>query len=729
MTVKFKINGVEYTAENAAQEDTLESIEQILKKSLGNGSVLDPKAQNAMNKALNAVSSSGNGLADSFDTLNDSVDDADKSFSDVVKNELDRERRREKLIAEFKKNIAVSFFSATTNITKGISDAVYQFTHNLQSASDAQSGVAMFSRVIDSSISLIAEGIKTIANAIPVIGGIVGGISSAVAEGLKFLNQFYAQEMTTLFSSFEKIGSEGVLLSRGMTELKNIANNAGMGVSEFSDSLVRNADTIRKTGLGMTDGTIKFGQVLSSLRNGTEQYSKQLFALGYSTQDQADVVAFSMSALSRSTNIQKMSADEIARDSYDYAKNLKIISDITGKTAKQQMEAQQAADLNLAVQNKLAQMGPGAVEKFNAALAATPESMHKALEQQLVFGSVIDQQSAIIKANNREVANAIDGTVNMIGDSTKTSDQVRNTVLGDWADANETIKKSSIAITASQADLAGVSGMAGDLGKAFNNLYVETVNYTKDGIADANKALKQISTNTDPLTSDFADLSLKIQQFKADLENYAIAGTKEYGDVIKKSVSQIQFALNAAGIAAGTRPPGAAQGDQSFDWYHGPKALQKSPQEFSDDIDTKYPWLSAIDRFFKVGPSDNGNPSVSMADGGIASGSTNGFAATLHGTEAVVPLPGGKSIPVDFNLTDFNGDKNVGAGNTTETIDVTNKKILSTLQVLVDSFDNNTNYTKQIANMSFEQAKALQVVADQIDDSNSLLNKIYKTSN
>ena len=36
------------------------------------------------------------------------------------------------------------------------------------------------------------------------------------------------------------------------------------------------------------------------------------------------------------------------------------------------------------------------------------------------------------------------------------------------------------------------------------------------------------------------------------------------------------------------------------------------------------------------------------ADGGIASGSTSGYPAILHGTEAVVPLPDGKSIPVSM---------------------------------------------------------------------------------
>jgi hypothetical protein len=39
----------------------------------------------------------------------------------------------------------------------------------------------------------------------------------------------------------------------------------------------------------------------------------------------------------------------------------------------------------------------------------------------------------------------------------------------------------------------------------------------------------------------------------------------------------------------------------------------------------------------------------SAAEGGILSGSTAGFAATLHGTEAVVPLPDNRTIPVSLD--------------------------------------------------------------------------------
>jgi hypothetical protein len=50
---------------------------------------------------------------------------------------------------------------------------------------------------------------------------------------------------------------------------------------------------------------------------------------------------------------------------------------------------------------------------------------------------------------------------------------------------------------------------------------------------------------------------------------------------------------------------------------------------------------------FHVGMSGGSTTAFGFADGGIASGPTSGYPATLHGTEAIVPLSGGRSIPVE----------------------------------------------------------------------------------
>jgi hypothetical protein len=66
------------------------------------------------------------------------------------------------------------------------------------------------------------------------------------------------------------------------------------------------------------------------------------------------------------------------------------------------------------------------------------------------------------------------------------------------------------------------------------------------------------------------------------------------------------------------------------------------------DSSQRQQMLEAISRVegFKTGKI------VSAADGGVFSGPTKGYPATLHGTEAVIPMSDGKSIPVKFDKPD-----------------------------------------------------------------------------
>jgi D-alanyl-D-alanine carboxypeptidase len=70
-------------------------------------------------------------------------------------------------------------------------------------------------------------------------------------------------------------------------------------------------------------------------------------------------------------------------------------------------------------------------------------------------------------------------------------------------------------------------------------------------------------------------------------------------------------------------------------------------------------WRSVKDAMhFSVAQNEGGT--IKLSDGGIATGPSSGYSATLHGTEAVVPLPNGKTIPVEMagfgnNLSDQTG--------------------------------------------------------------------------
>lgn len=724
MSIKFKIAGQEYTVDGAAEEDTLLRIEALVKKAMNtSGSSFDPKTQQNFAKAIKNSTDTSNTLNDTFDDLNTSVEDADSSFDDVVKNEKRREKQRENAVNDFKKAVTTNIVATSQYFAHSLQDAAHSLISSLTHASSPEDGVMAFAKVIDTTINVIADGIKAVASAIPYIGSAIAGLTGAAAESAKFLNDFLAGQLVNVIQSYGKISSEGILLANGITELKQTANQAGVGITDFSDALSRNASVIRNVGLGMTEGTQKFGQAIAALRNSTEGYSNKLFALGYNFQDQADIIAASMNNLARTTDVQKLRGDEIAQQSYQYAKNLKIISDITGQTAKQQMEAQQTANLNIAVQNKLAQLGPEAAEKFNQIIAATPESMRKAVEQQLVLGSVVDQQSAIIIANNKDAAEAVKSSVSILTDSSKTAAMAAQETVGRWADAGQSLQKSGVAIAAATADLAGVSGVAGDLGKTVFQLNNELIKYSKEGVQAAVDAEKNLITNTDTLTRNFATVSDDMLKFKSIIENDATKAVTDYSAVLVKMAGWIGDVID-----------------------HSEKAMgldNQSPNVSSLDNKNTGLWeqlLTALKGYFSKNEQQNqatGNTSGSgaapmdsmgYASGGIATGPTSGFTALLHGTEAVVPLPNGNSIPVDFNADDLKLDNITKNENAEHRSDLVDEKMLATLQALLSTQEDGNYYSKQNAGMTNAQSNLLKDLVAQMSLNNELLAKIYKTS-
>jgi hypothetical protein len=72
------------------------------------------------------------------------------------------------------------------------------------------------------------------------------------------------------------------------------------------------------------------------------------------------------------------------------------------------------------------------------------------------------------------------------------------------------------------------------------------------------------------------------------------------------------------------------------EFMQDPKALQNLPK-LKSKIDSYKP------------PEMQTGGYQEYASGGVASGPRSGYTAMLHGTEAVVPLPDGKSIPVEFD--------------------------------------------------------------------------------
>ena len=92
------------------------------------------------------------------------------------------------------------------------------------------------------------------------------------------------------------------------------------------------------------------------------------------------------------------------------------------------------------------------------------------------------------------------------------------------------------------------------------------------------------------------------------------------------------------------------------------------------------------------GVLSNGSKVAGYATGGVAKGSQAGYPAILHGTEAVVPLPNGKSIPVQMN--------GAGQNNVTVNVSIDNQGNAST---------NTQQDSAQAGNLGQAIARAVQM--------------------
>jgi ElaB/YqjD/DUF883 family membrane-anchored ribosome-binding protein len=114
-----------------------------------------------------------------------------------------------------------------------------------------------------------------------------------------------------------------------------------------------------------------------------------------------------------------------------------------------------------------------------------------------------------------------------------------------------------------------------------------------------------------------------------------------------------------------------------------------------------------------------------MATGGIATGPTSGYPMQLHGTEAVVPLPNGRSIPVDFQKNMFDNMRSTPT-NEIPKIEIDNIAILSeNIQDMKTELVKSINTTNQSSQETIKQlnklmSQVLEVMQEMAEDSGNI---------
>ena len=594
------------------------------------------------------------------------------------------------MIADASRAFELSIQSGASGVEAGTQNLIASIQANKQ-IQDTQADA----------IKDVSSGIGAIAMALPgwgkIIGLAIGLLGPLVSSFMKFENEQEAkakehraklmgEELKKTQENYHTITAAGASFAGGMGEMRAQAANAGMRLKDFSGMVKDSVANLASMGMGVTQAAQRIGGVSKVLRS--TDLGMQLRNLGLSVQEQSEAAAAAAANLNASGRLRSMSDAQVAQVTVAYTKDLKILQGITGEDAKKKMEEARMRSMEADLMAQaMAKGGPEAMEKLRNQLATMPESMKKGYMEFVSTGgtAVADAATNVAISQNPRIMEQYQQMYTTLGDGSKNA----STAMQETGRLTELTAGYARQNADSVKEMGTAARLgASELGQAtiqiHNDLILANQKFT-EGVTQATAAnVEALSQTQDPLTKAVNRLEEETNTAAVALEkrltpqlaaaadamprftgamNSAIdalngmTGMEEKGTAEKVgglgAAAAGAYALGAAGAAFGTAiapgigtavggavgaSVGGAMGYFTGSWL-GKKADESAAK------DAKAPAKPPGGK-----ESSWYNPASWFAKGGIATGPTTGFPAMLHGTEAVVPLPDGKKLPVNIDM-------------------------------------------------------------------------------
>jgi hypothetical protein len=433
-------------------------------------------------------------------------------------------------IKDFTKLAGASFVSTVGGALKNIQSnagaietGTSVMTAGIQLAGEAGSAAGKGITAAGTAMSVSASPkIKALGAAAQLAGAGLDIFSSKAAQVAKFAVEFLGKELGNLRDGFRGLSSSGALFSNGMTGMLDAAHGAGLTVQQFSQVVKDNSKDLAGSGLGMTGAVERMGKVTTQINNSGVGTSLQ--KLGFTFEEQAGLVAEVMGQMNRYGNGRVVSDAKVAELTERYAKDLRLISGITGEDAKAKMAEARASANNLAFQNKLAEMAPEQAKAIQDSMATMSKQQQKDVMEKVVFGAVVNKTGAIMMSANQGYANQTDELASKIADGSLTVKDAAD-VQAKYSD--EILKDRQNLQGVGMAALAGF-GNVGELAAASLDQFQHAIKYTPEAVAKMNEALAGAANTSDPKTKGYLEAEKAFQNSMIGLQTLAMNNMDAY---------------------------------------------------------------------------------------------------------------------------------------------------------------------------------------------------------
>ena len=655
------------------------------------------KRLNSYNKSLKSQQSMFQQWGDFFrgyskehrDVMN-TFDDAIKKTKENMENLSDAEvdarvRKLEGMKAEgmltASKNKATL---AAKNFGKGVADSTSQvaiaaldFVRDLQSNKEgteiigaANIRAAKTTSTLTQTLGQFGQVVGTLLTLVPgvgiaarVVGGAIALLGTAAEAAAPKLSEIAEKGLTILNTevektkkSFREISSTGAYFGSGMTELRQIARDAGIEVGTLGEIVKGSSESLSNMGMGINEAIKRFSGINRAIRD--SDLAMQFRRLGMDAKQYGSAALDAAAMLQASGKLREMGDEEVASYTLEYVKNLKILQNITGEDARKKLESARKASMEADLYARaMAEGGKDGVKRMMTALGTVPEVLKVGAMQYISSGgrAITDIGTRVMMARNPEIEKYYATLLRGVRSGNASIEEVQKSSMeqlqrvGDYALENHESM-----------------GRIGEAGRLSGNSILQGAAAIQTGLIELGMKIRGIdySQQQKEMAATIKGGSDAIGTNIHELDEKVVTMQSILGEKLTPALDSYTKEMNRAydiakGINDGLEAVVEWLTSQGF---NKPKPVPAAPMQY------KAPIAQSLDQtYFQKGPAEsyddyskrmrewaerqNSITNQGKAKGGISTGPLSGYQEVLHGTEAVVPLPDNKSIPVTLDTS------------------------------------------------------------------------------
>lgn len=591
---------------------------------------------------------------------------------------------------------------AQAGLTKRMADFANRTNDGIQGMQRFADSGGSLSSVVDS-VGEIAIGVaRGIGGVIPFVGEGLEELGGAAATAVVGLTSLAVSTVESFIGLNKNIFNAGLQVQGGFSTFANFAEQASLPVNEFASAMLQSTDRLRLFASGAPGGIGRVSAALEEFRD--QGIMENLYSLGFTTEEiVAGMADYAVAAQRAGRNL---STAELAEGSERYLKNLRELGRLSGETVSDTQKRLEQDRANLFVQNQLNGLNTeqrAAVQSYLASL----NDADRMMADYILTGQSQTATSGVLVSQNQAYADTLRSTVSTIINS-------NGDLEGALAQEQEMLRRNAGIIDAQGRQTASQFGVVMDDVTGYGNALGQAVLSARERVAAATGEDLSGGTTVEEgsMQAVLGNFEQTLNNVQSEIQSVFIDGVSGVSPLLDKFATGVDEGAEAAGdfkrmlqkildgdytdlkasLSAGGNALESLQtaiSDAILEGFNkvlaqswlGRQFLDSEPKFTPVDTETMNNILN------EAASIDPNNPllGAGQANGGIVTGPTSGYIEKLHGTEAVVPLPDGRSIPVSLTTSGMSQMLDSIIDNTVNQIADTNTEVSTNMTASLDN--------------------------------------------